>query len=274
MHPWNPVGLLKSPIFTPLHPLLHSLQTGIFPGLKDLNRLLLPPYPVISVQAGYPLQFVPQAQGRMGFEAQYEPRCYLSGEVQTRPENWHDLFNAMVWLTYPKSKAAINTRHYHALKNNLDTSNSQRGKVRDMATLLDESGVIIACSNPALIELLKTFQWKELFWHRRDQVRQEMGFYIFGHGLYEKALQPYVGMTGQGLILQVAADFFEHDLPRQLSELDQRLAEYLDHDGNCLTPRALHPVPILGVPGWVEGNEEATYYDDTTYFRAGRRELK
>jgi len=211
----------------------------------------------------------------MGFEAQYEPRCYLSGEVQTRLHNWHDLFNALVWLTFPKAKAAINARHYQALTHVMtDSADSQRGRVRDMATLLDESGVIVVCANPELAELLRTFQWKELFWQQREQVRAAMGFYVFGHGLYEKALHPYTGMTGQGLVLQVSADFFSWALAVQLSYLDERVAEYLDNPGHCLNPRELHPVPLLGVPGWAAENNNAAYYDNTAYFRAGRRDPK
>jgi hypothetical protein len=273
-HQWAPASLLQSPLLAPLHPLLARLQSGEFPTLHDFNGLLAGCQPAISVELGHNLRFVPQGSGRMGFEAQYEPRCYLSGEVQTRPDNWHDLFNALVWLTFPRAKAAINKRHYQALTHEADSSGSQRGRVRDMATLLDESGVIVACANPELAELLLTFQWKELFWQRRDQVRAAMGFYIFGHGLYEKTLQPYVGMTGQGLVLHVTADFFSWALPEQLSYLDERLAEYLHDPALCLSPRELNPVPLLGIPGWSAENEDATYYDNTSYFRTRRGDAK
>jgi len=262
--------LLESPILAPLQPVLARLETRDFPTLHDLNKLLDLVKPALNVQAGHPLRFVPQAKGRMGFESQYEPRCFLTGEVQTRPDNWHDLFNALVWLTFPKAKAAINAQHYQALSAKHDSSTSQRGKVRDTATLLDESGVFVASANPELTKLLLTFQWKELFWHRREQVRNEMGFYVFGHGLYEKALKPYTGMTGQGLITPVKADFFERCLQEQLSEIDQTLAQYLDSKENCLVPSELHPIPLLGVPGLCLDNERASYYDNTTYFRPGR----
>jgi len=266
--------LRESPILAPLQAKLARLQADKFPTLHDLNNLLEQVSPSISVQPGHPLRFVPQAQGHMGFESQYEPRCYLTGEVQTRPENLHDLFNALVWLTFPKTKAAINARHYQALNITLETASSQRGKVRDTATLLDESGVIVVSANTELTRLLQTFQWKELFWHRRELVRREMGFYVFGHGLYEKALQPYIGMTGQGLILPVQAGFFSYTLPEQLSEIDSSLAHYLNKEENCLTPRELYPVPLLGVPGWCVESEVSTFYDNTAYFRPGRRETK
>ena len=98
-----------------------------------------------------------------------------------------------------------------------------------------------------------------------------MGFYVVGHGLYEKALQPYVGMTGQGLLLAVELEFFGWPLDRRLVHLDSLLANYLAGPKNCLNTRDLCPVPLLGVPGWAEENDNAAYYDNTAYFRPGRR---
>lgn len=268
---WSPQELLRTPLFFPLHPVLAHFSDNSFPSLRDWNSLLAARYSGIRVHSGHPLSFVAQEQGRLGFESQYEPRCYLNGEVQTRENNWHDLFNALVWLTFPKSKAAINTRHYQALKSVHD-GHSQRGKVRDMATLLDESGVIVVSANKALSGLLNAFQWKELFWQRRLQVQEEMGFYVFGHGLYEKALQPYVGMTAQGLVLDVESAFFGLPLSDRLAHVDQRVAEYLANPEHCRSTRELQPVPLLGVPGWCADNEQAAYYDNTAYFRPGRVE--
>ena len=226
----------------------------------------------ISVELGHSLSFVPQASGRMGFESQYEPRCYLSGEVQTRPENWHDLFNALVWLTFPGAKAAINSRHYHALKHAVEEAGSQRGKVRDMATLFDESGVIAVSSNTGLIELLRNFEWKQLFWKQREQVHAEMGFYILGHGLFEKALEPYIGMTAQGLLLHVPHEYFSWSLPVQLAYLDERVAQYLINPANCISTRELSPVPLLGIPGWTAANNDAAFYDNAAYFRPRKKD--
>jgi len=261
-------------MFRPLQPVFTQLEGDSFPGIKEWNALLARHYPDITVNNGCLLHFVPQEAGRQGFESQYEPRCYLTGEVQTRPDNWHDFFNALVWLTFPKAKAAINARHYQALVHAAEVTTSQRGKVRDMATLLDESGVIVVCANAELAELICTFKWKELFWIHRERVCREMGFYIFGHGLYEKARQPYVGMTGQGLILGVPPEFFGWTLHAQLNYLDARVAEYLDDPEHCLSSRELHPVPLLGVPGWAAENNNAVYYDNTLYFRPGRQHLK
>jgi|ERR1039457_3966512 hypothetical protein len=296
---WNRATLLQSPLFAPLHPILACIDTTGFPTLQDCNALLTARPSPITTQSGMPLRFVVQQSGKLSFEAQYEPRCYLTGEVQMRAHNWHDLLNALVWLTFPKTKAVLNARHYHALMEERASGNTGRGAVRDLNTLLDESGVIVVYADAELAALLRNFKWQELFWQRREQVRAGhfditsdlagvlwqpsrmasspirlrtgMGFYLFGHGLYEKALQPYVGMTGHGLLLAVEHAFFSWPLAQRLAHLDSLLADYLAAPEHCRSTRDLSPVPLLGVPGWAADNDCAEYYDNTEYFRPGRR---
>lgn len=277
MAEWNPAAMLHSPLFEPLGPWLVRIEAGRFPGLDEYNALLAQHQPPIAVRNGLPLRFVAQAAGKLPFEAQYEPRCYLQGEVQTREHNWHDLFNALVWLAFPQSKAAINARHYQSLTakaaNRTDeggrsVETSQRGSGRDMLTLLDESGVVVPCADPELARLLRDFKWKELFWQQRSRLDAAMGFYLYGHGLYEKALRPYIGLTGQGLILTVEQGFFGWPLARRLAHLDELLAKHLSDKE--LSPRELTPVPLLGVPGWSEESARENFYADSGYFRPGR----
>lgn len=270
---WDREVLLQSPWFEPLQPIISRLEGHGFPTLQECNDLLAACHPPITVCSGLPLHFVAQEKAKQGFEAQYEPRCYLKGEVQTRAHNWHDLFNALAWLTYPKSKAVVNACHYLMLQEQEKASagHKGRGAVRDMNTLFDESGVLVACADEELSGLLRDFQWKELFWRQRERVRAAMVFYVFGHGLYEKALQPYVGITGKGLVLAVEPAFFRWPLARRLAHLDGLLADYLLAPQHCRSTQELTPVPLLGVPGWSIDNERAAYYDNTDYFRPGRR---
>ncbi|MFA6120777.1 MAG: DUF3025 domain-containing protein [Sideroxydans sp.] len=269
---WDKEALLKAKTFEPLHPVIARMDQAHFPTLQECNALLRAHEPNIKVHNGTALSFVPQEYGKLEFEAQYEPRCYLKGEVPTRADNWHDLLNALVWLTFPKAKTAINGRHYAALTHAaLPEGGSERGATRDAITLLDESGVIVPYADDGLAELLRGFQWKELFWHQREKLEANMGFYIFGHGLYEKALNPYVGMTGQGLLLPVEKAFFTWSLEQRLEHLDEKLAGYLSNAENACSTRELSPVPLLGIPGWSADNEVPAYYDNTDYFRAGRQ---
>ena len=282
---WDKAALLQSPLFSPLNIIIEQMSENHFPNLQDCNVLLEARLPGITTQSGQMVRFVEPAPGRLEFNSQYEPRCYLRGEIQTRNNNWHDLFNAMVWLAFSKAKSVINARHYLALVestigvNKLARLNefksnvisSQRGPVRDTLTLLDESGVIIPYADTNLADLLCGFQWKKLFWEHREMVKSFMGFYIFGHGLYEKALRPYIGITGQGLLLPVDQAFFGWPLAERIINLDQRLADYIDNPMHCRNPRELFPLPLLGVPGWTPANEHEKFYDNKQYFRDGRR---
>jgi hypothetical protein len=271
---WNRELLLRSPFFSALHPILAELNSDSFPSINICNELLAKRHAPIAMTSGYPLKFVPQSFGKQDFSARYEPRCYLKGEVQTRENNWHDLLNALVWLTFPKAKNAINARHYQVLTSSEVSLSSQRGAVRDMNTLFDESGVVVVCADENLLQLLQQFKWRELFWQQRGQVKTEMRFFLFGHGLYEKSLHPYVGLTGQGLVLKTVQAFFAWPLVAQLDYLDSKVADYIAAPENCLSTRELTPVPLLGVPGWVDDNEVADFYANTRYFRATRRGLK
>lgn len=257
------------PMWQPLSLIIGQLDSS-FPTLVELNSLLASRQPPVLTKSGYTVSLVEQEYGALPFERQYEPRCYLSGEVPTRSHNWHDLLNALVWLTFPRAKATINARHYHELSH-AQASPAGRGRVRDMNTLLDESGVLVPCANEEMAELLRTFQWDVLFWQRRDELNANMGFYLFGHGLYEKALRPYVGLTGQGLLLPVPPEFFNWTLPQRLECLDAVLADYLDSPENCLSTRELTPVPLLGIPGWAAESESRAFYENEQYFRKGRR---
>ena len=270
---WNKNQLLASPLFEPLHPVIAQLATDKFPDLNDCNALLQKRLPAITTQLGQPIRLVSQQHGKLAFEAQYEPRCYLTGEVQTRANNWHDLFNTLVWMTFPRSKAAINARHYSALNNGAEQLGSQRGALRDTLTLLDESGVIVPYADEHLAKLLLDFRWSELFWQRRNELVTGTGFYIIGHGLYEKARHPYIGFTGQALLLPVAAEFFSWPLAQRLAHLDELLANHLLDANHCSQTSSLSPLPLLGIPGWAVENESAAYYQNKRYFRDKRQQV-
>ena len=265
---WKPDFLKVSPLFEPLRTIDvgSSLEKlSYWPDFTALTHLIGCSSRKIVTRSGKSVCFVPQKKSVCEFEAQYEARIYLTGEVQTRLNNWHDLFNALVWITFPNTKAELNQLHYQALSQEWRTGNKQRGPLRDAATCFDESGVVVVCSDSNLIELLKNFEWKALFWAQRAALVERMKFFIFGHGLYEKALNPYVGMTGKGIVLSVAGDFFSQSLSVQLDAIDIMLVDFMRQ--HLSTTTDLTPVPVLGYPGWSSSNADETYYDNRQYFR-------
>ena len=271
MDVWFEDFLMRSPMFEPLRPLGAALRSPQWPALDDLQRLADARGTGVSTRSGAPLRFVAQAGKAAVFEDKYEARIYLKGEVQIRAASWHDLFNALVWLTFPRAKAALNERHYRELERRRVGGAQDRGPAQDALTLFDEGGVIVAASDPALAALLTGFEWKQLFWHRRSEVLHCMRFYLFGHALYEKALAPFTGVTGRGVIFGVDDAFFEMPSAAQLTALDAQLAAHIGNAARLATTRELVPVPILGVPGWCEDNARERYYDNPDYFRPARR---
>ena len=267
---WQPERLAALPVHAPFAQWLSRLPRGHFPFCADLNALLDGRH---RSGSGGPLCFVsPEACSETGMRRRagesYEARVFRCGEIVTREDNWHDLFNALAWLTFPRTKRELNRAHHEHIK---ESTSKQRGTVRDALTLFDESGVLIACSDPLLAQLLTGFRWKELFWGRRDDVVDRMRFFVFGHALHEKALAPHAGMTGRARIIECNQQFMEAPMVQQVAELDERAAAWLRDPTALASTRLLAPLPLLGIPAWDPGNNDSAFYDNTEVFRPGRR---
>lgn len=263
---WIPGFIHTSPIFEPLRTLQPLLDTYLdWPTLDDLNQLKNTVNPIIGTQSGHPIHFIQEIPQPIAFNDRYEPKIYQTGHIQTRTQNWHDFFNALAWIIFPHTKAILNHIHYQTMQQKYSNSKSQRGPLRDAATLLDESGIVVLSSSDKLTQLLKNRSWKELFWQNREAVQANMKFFVLGHAIYEKSLKPYIGMTAKGILLQVEEAYFKQPLATQLDLLDIRLAKFTQQALN--KPADLFPVPILGYPGWSKENNIDSYYDNTNYFR-------
>ena len=134
---------LAAPIFAPLAPALAKLPADRWPTLAELSALA----EGVKTSRGKPVRFVRARERNDRERRYYEQHIADTGEVETR-ENWHDLFNALAWITYPKSKARINAQHAAILEEGGEAEARKRSPERDALTLFDEGGVIVACSTP------------------------------------------------------------------------------------------------------------------------------
>jgi len=249
-----------SPLFASVRETLDQLDGEDWPTLERLNQL--------SKQRDLrniddkPIRFV-EPTGAASAMA-YELQIATSGAIPTR-ENLHDLLNAMQWLSFPHLKRNINAEHVKRLQLEPGVEAKSRSRARDVLTMFDESGVIVASADPSLLELLRSFQWRALFVERRLDVIKSMRFQLVGHGLMEKALAPFIGITGKAILLPVADGALDN-----AGLLDGAAAGWLTHPTNLASTQNLAPLPLLGVPGWDVRNQSATFYDNTDYFRLGR----
>jgi hypothetical protein len=211
----------------------------------------------------------PQSGGALAYEA----GIYDRGELAVRQCDWHDLLNVLVWCTFPRTKAAVNALHVRTARGAAEAPGGgmrapNRGRRRDALTLFDESGAIVASTDGALLDDLRTFRWKDFFWRERSRFRECVRVYVFGHALLEKARSPYIGMTAHAITVEATADVFAQPLDAQLAAVDGMAANAIE--SGLASPRELAPLPLLGVPGWWGANEEESFYDDAAYFRPGR----
>jgi len=271
---WDVNFVSFSPIFEPLH--FWAKKFSVFeknwPELTDYQQVLENTDKPIQTLSGKTLKIV-QQDGKPGhFNEHYAPRIFLTGEIQTRTKNWHDFFQYLTWFMFPKTKAIINSIHVPAALSRIEKKGDlgQRSPVENMLSLFDEGGAVILCSDDSLLQLIRDFKWKELFWQRRDELKSKLKFVTFGHALYEKGLAPYVGMTANCILFDVDENILKLSNQQQLDWIDSQLARTFK-DGTIYTkPKDLRPFPLLGLPGWDNDNAFEQYYENRHYFRPGR----
>jgi Protein of unknown function (DUF3025) len=179
----------------------------------------------------------------------YEAFIARTSCVPTR-DNLHDLFNGMIWLTFPKTKRHMN--RLQAADIAIRGISSSRGALRDALTVFDENGAALQAPFE-LVEALRRRDWPALFKTHRA-LWSSARLVLFGHALLEKLMQPRKNITAHVWVLD--------DLT------DDALAASLQPE--LLGSKAFLPLPVLGVPGWWKQNEQAAFYDDAAVFRSAR----
>ena len=224
------------------------------PGIELLNAWACQ---VDRTPAGESLRFL---HGQSSSAMQYETRIAEAGEVLMRPGSVHDIFNALVWLAFPRTKTALNAQHVTDRGN----ADGRRSRRRDAVTLLDESGLIVACADATCAALLRAHAWRDLFVGHREDVVTKMRFVACGHGLLAKMIAPFRAITGRALL--VPTDLV--DLPddatgwARIDSAAARLVEVPDFGTSVLLP-----LPVAAVPGWDVERLGERLFDDVSVFR-------
>ena len=244
------------PAFAALAPLLDGGLESL--TLDQLNALARVAYPSPRSDTGAPIRFVAAGKGTSALE--YESRILRTGCVAAREGVAHDLLNALCWIAFPNVKRACNA--LHAVR--AGGACCGRGTPRDALTLFDESGVIALCADRALATMLAERKWRALFVESRMEAVARLQFFVCGHALYEKLLDPYPGITGRVVVAHVSMDAMAADLRTRRAIADTAAARLL---WTIESPAAMPPLPLCGVPGWDARNEAPSFYDDRAVFR-------
>lgn len=231
------------------------IQGREWPGIDALNAMR---------PAGMRERFVAQIRELLADGLHYEQRIAERGDIATRENNWHDLFNALVWLRHPALKRALNARQMAEIAH---MGTRQRSRAQCALTHFDEAGVTVALRDPSLLPLWDAHDWYGLFWREREAwLDGRIQVELFGHALLEHALTPAQLLVGKALVVTGPTVS-----PAAAIDVSARVI----HAGEALgDPLELRPLPLAGVPGWHPENEREAFCHEAACFRpvrAGRR---
>jgi hypothetical protein len=216
--------------------------------------------------ASQPLRFVPQEALPPG--TAYEAFIGATGCVPTRA-NLHDFFNGLVWQTFPATKRELNA--LQAAQIAAAGVGKSRGPARDAATIFDENAALLLVRDDvggrALVEDLRGHRWRAALFEGAARFERDAELWLFGHALMEKLVAPRKAITAHVRVLFAPDDFFALAWDARRAWIDTRVAAALRTEG--LSNAGFTPLPVLGVPGWWPGQDDA-FYDDGAVFRPKR----
>ena len=215
-----------------------------------------------STGHGEPVRFVPQTTPFAG--ADYERCIAETGEIPTR-DNLHDRYNALVWLTFPKTKASLNRAQVAAMGSQVGSQ--VRGRQRDAFTLWDENLAVLVVPAGEAVAIRQNFarhDWQEIFVARREHWQQDWQVHLFGHALLEKLAAPFKAITAHLIVLESAEGDDRVRSGNDLTPIDRALVAHLQGFSD---PVAFLHLPVMGIPGWDPANYDPGFYSDTAVFR-------
>lgn len=225
------------------------LRGARWPSIGELNA---------RWPSGADERFAAQTRELLEDGLHYEERIATRGLVATREANWHDLFNAMVWLRYPALKRALNRQQMAQIA---QVGRRERSRPQCAQTHFDEAGVIVIMRDPLLLELWDRHDWHGLFWQRRAAwLDGSIALEVFGHALLEHALTPDKLLVGKALVVMVEQGA---DSAQAVACCANAIAEArLLRD-----PQELRPLPLSGIPGWHPRNADEVFHRDAACYQ-------
>jgi hypothetical protein len=213
-------------------------------------------------QNGQPIRFVPQAELPEG--TAYEEFIGATGCVPTRA-NLHDFFNGLVWQSFPLIKRQLNA--LQAAQIATAGVGKSRGPARDAATIFDENAALFVVRDSdegrALVDALRAHRWREALFDRSAMFSRDAQLWLFGHALMEKLVSPRPAITAHTRVLFANDGYFDLSYDEQRGWIDGHVAGELSEQ--VLVTSSFTPLPVLGVPGWWPGQDEAFYADEKIF---------
>lgn len=269
---WDNSFLLGHPLFHVFEPLAAHLRVAQFPTVEQLTDLAEAQRALRAPEQSK-LRFTPadkkprrKKRTELVLEQLYDGSISLKGEVPCLVQSYHDLFNALAFAAFIRSKRTLHHRQFVALRSwagDRAQLPGKRTREQDALTIFDEGGVIV------LMDKSFSAAWRcSTGATPIPAFAPESGVVplLFGHALLEHILYGHVQIRASAIVI---------DLPHALSPeidllevsdlyLSQRLADPLEFsepgadvifkmDGDLLS---IGP-PKPAWSAWTPGDKEA-----------------
>ena len=237
-------SIFKHPVFKDVAEYLAWAESAEWPSVESLNSCS---GTLVHSYTSMQLAFERQTAELLNDGMHYEQRIHQRGLIATRENNWHDLFNAMMWLRYPKIKSALNARQWgdierHGLKT--------RTPSQCAMTLFDEAGAIVTMPDE-MLECWKLHDWHGLFIDHADTwLSGRARVAVFGHAFLDHALVTETLLVAKCIVLEDKADLW--------LSLDG-IADAIYSEKRLLANKELRTLPLCGIPGWHSASDSAEF---------------
>jgi hypothetical protein len=252
--PWNPRVFEPNLVPEPRYPSWdHFCRLKAWPGIDELNSA----YDRFKPDGAPPLKFVVQAQPGQR-KAKKLKRAGLAGNtyyakqivedlvVPTRLANWHDLFNALTWMTFPCAKYRL--QQIFLREGNDD---ERRSKMGDVLACFDEGGVVVVLPREQYEDGMCVLS-SENMEEKQEYIERFGNVAVFGHAIYETVLiNGNKRVASAPVVMALENPFFEKELTARYAEIDQRLAEHLQGSKNIFATNRSFSVGSLFKSGKV-----------------------
>ena len=244
--------LFDQPIFDALAADRDWLASSQWPSLDQVNQRLAP---LRHAFTGRVLRFVAPDPADAD---NYEVRIFRDACIATRGDNWHDLFNALAWKHFPRIKSALNLAQVQDMD---AVGRRQRTRRQAALTQFDEAGAIVVLRDARLVAAWNAHGWEELFVRQRAAWTDgSVQLHVFGHALFEHALNPSMLLVGKCIVVVSAESI-------GAPALDRQVARAIESRQILIDPQDLRPLPLAGLPGWHRDVQDANFYRDQPCFR-------
>lgn len=254
------IDLAQAP-FDQLNNFRNMFESSQWPSNQQLNRYV---EGILNPSSAAPIHFVMQEQKLLADGLHYEERIASQGAVATRPQSWHDLFNALMWATYPQLKMILNQLQVADLGR---AENGNRTRRQQSLAHVDEAGLLVAADDPDLLLAIDQHDWQTLFIDRRSDWGARIVVHVFGHALFELARKPHLTLAGKALLFLVPQGFCCKAFSQRAAALDKAAASAIGNGQLAQDPKDMPSLPLAGIPGWREGNEDPLFIQRAACFR-------